>query len=107
MKIIRKLSLFFSLNFLSLLIEILLCSFSFKTFHSNLRTSSKLLELIDLHGDGVTTRMQKEMSLLQHEFSQLDGKSDAKLDFRFQEFQEEMKVEVRGEIRSEMHSFFE
>ncbi|KAG8490888.1 hypothetical protein CXB51_014747 [Gossypium anomalum] len=56
---------------------------------------------------GITTRLQKEIGLLQHEFShldsKLDAKLDAKLDTRFKDFRDKFK----SEIRSELHSFLE
>lgn len=61
--------------------------------------------------NGITTQMQKELGLLQHELAQLDSKLeaklDAKLDLRFKEFREDFKREMRGEIIYEMLSIFE
>ncbi|KAA3472231.1 Retrovirus-related Pol polyprotein from transposon 297 family [Gossypium australe] len=58
-------------------------------------------------GDGVTTRMQKELGLMQGELTQLQvefSQLDAKIDARLKEFQEGIKSEVRSEVRSELQS---
>ncbi|KAK5846239.1 hypothetical protein PVK06_002516 [Gossypium arboreum] len=58
-------------------------------------------------GEGVTTHLQKDVTVLQQEvqniqreFSQLDVKFDAKLETRLQRF----KYEFKGEIISELHN---
>ncbi|KAK5826194.1 hypothetical protein PVK06_021109 [Gossypium arboreum] len=44
--------------------------------------------------DGITTRLQQEMGLLQHELSQLDNNMEAKLDARSKEFCEDFKATI-------------
>lgn len=55
--------------------------------------------------DGVTTRLQKEMSQLQQELSQLRTDMDAKLDTRLKEFQERFKGDMRSELYSVLEQF--
>lgn len=51
----------------------------------------------------VFTRLQKEMSQLQLEFSQLD----AKLDARFKEMQAKLKGEIRSELQFILDQYLE
>ncbi|TYI21885.1 hypothetical protein ES332_A06G068200v1 [Gossypium tomentosum] len=58
----------------------------------------------------VTTRIQKELGIMEGEFTQLQVKFtqlDARIDARLNDFQEGIKSEVRSKIRSELYSLFE
>ncbi|KAK5794986.1 hypothetical protein PVK06_036240 [Gossypium arboreum] len=55
----------------------------------------------------VTTKVQKELGMMQGELAQLQVKFsqlDARIDARLKDFQEGLKSEVRSEIRSELRS---
>ncbi|KAG8480509.1 hypothetical protein CXB51_024639 [Gossypium anomalum] len=57
--------------------------------------------------EGESTRMQKELGLLQRELTQLQvefAQLDARIDARLKDFQEGIKSEVRSEVRSELRS---
>ncbi|TYH34019.1 hypothetical protein ES332_D13G099500v1 [Gossypium tomentosum] len=68
-------------------------------------------------GDGVTTRLQKNVIFLQQEFqkmqweiSQMDGKIDVRLETYLQGFKNDFKGEIKPELqtlRSELHGLFE
>lgn len=61
-------------------------------------------------GDGVTTRMQKELGQIQGELSHIQSEFsqlDARIDVWLKGLQEDIKSEVRTELRSELHSLFE
>ncbi|TYI32586.1 hypothetical protein ES332_A04G074800v1 [Gossypium tomentosum] len=64
--------------------------------------------------EGVSTRIQKELGMMQEELTQLQAEFsqlDARIDARLKDFQEGLKSEVRSEVqselRSELHSLFE
>ncbi|KAK5792971.1 hypothetical protein PVK06_034104 [Gossypium arboreum] len=57
--------------------------------------------------DGVTTRLQKEISQLQQEFTQLKLDLDTKIDTKFQSFHDMIKGKIRTEIRTGLQALFE
>ncbi|KAH1046829.1 hypothetical protein J1N35_037613 [Gossypium stocksii] len=59
---------------------------------------------------GVTTRLQKEMGMIQSKLTQLQVKFtqlDASIDACLKDFQEGIKTKIHSEVRSELHSLFE
>lgn len=65
-------------------------------------------------GDGISTRMQKEIGQIQGELSHMQlelSQWDTRLDTKLKDLQAEIKSEVRSELRSklrsELHSLFE
>lgn len=61
-------------------------------------------------GEGITTRMQKELGQIQGELFYIQSEFphlDARINSRLKGLQEDIKSEVRTELRSELHSLFE
>lgn len=57
--------------------------------------------------NGVTTRLQKEMSQLQQDFTQLKTDLASKIDTKLQSFHDTIKGEIRTEICMGLQTLFE